>query len=262
MGALFSLYAAISYAIFLAAFLYAIGFVGNLWVPKGIDGPPGTAGQLGAFMVDCALLGLFAIQHSVMARSGFKRWWTRIVPAAVERATYVLLSSLLLALVFVAWQPMPATVWDVQGSRAGSILLALCALGWLVVLLSTFMISHFELFGLTQVWRHLRGRAPAANGFREVLFYRFVRHPIMLGFIVAFWATPHMTVGHLLFALLTTGYILVGVHLEERDLLNAFGSTYAHYRRRVPMLVPFLRNRHHATPIIRTEAPAERHHQA
>ena len=232
-------YGAFSYLVFLASFLYAIGFVGNIVVPKSIDAPPGPGGWL-AFAADAFVLGLFAVQHSVMARPAFKRCWTRIVPEPIERSTYVLLSSLLLGLVFYAWQPLDGSVWDLRGSPAGDALVALEAFGWIVVLLSTFMIAHFELFGLTQVWRRLRDRAMPVPVFSEVLLYRVVRHPIMLGFLIAFWSAPRMTHGHLLFAVLTTGYILVGIGLEERDLLDALGASYARYRERVPMLVPFI----------------------
>jgi protein-S-isoprenylcysteine O-methyltransferase Ste14 len=233
-------YGTLSYLVFLVSFLYAIGFVGNLWVPKSIDAPLGASGWI-AFTIDAIVLGLFAIQHSVMARPAFKRRWTRVIPEAIERSTYVLFSSLLLDLIFIAWQPLPLTVWAVSGELAKIVLTALYGLGWLIVLLSTFMISHFELFGLTQVWRRLRGSPMGHASFKVVLLYRFVRHPIMLGFLIAFWSTPVMTVGHLLFALLTTGYILVGVQLEEHDLQKAFGAAYANYRRRVPMLIPLLR---------------------
>jgi protein-S-isoprenylcysteine O-methyltransferase Ste14 len=235
-------YALVCYLFFLAVFLYAMGFVGDLVVPKTIDGPGAGAGMI-AWVVDALVLALFAVQHSVMARPAFKHGWTRIVPEPAERATYVLASSLCLALVFVAWQPLPVEVWDLRGSFAGTALVAGYATGWLVVLLSTFMISHFELFGLTQAWRHGRAAPVDATTFKEVLFYRFVRHPIMLGFLIAFWSTPHMTRGHLLFSLLTTGYIVVGVRLEERDLVHSLGRAYLHYRARVPMLLPRLRRR-------------------
>jgi protein-S-isoprenylcysteine O-methyltransferase Ste14 len=235
-------YAVFSYALFLASFLYAIGFVGDLWVPKTINAPGGEGGWA-AFLIDALVLGAFAIQHSVMARPAFKRWWTRIVPTPIERSTYVLFSSLFLCLIFVAWQPLPTPVWDLRGTAAGQVLLALYALGWLVVLLSTFMISHFELFGLTQVWRRLRAEPAHASVFKEVLFYRFVRHPIMLGFLIAFWAAPLMTHGRLLFALLTTAYILVGIRLEEHDLIRQLGTAYQAYRARVPMLIPLPRMR-------------------
>lgn len=236
-------YALICYTVFLVSFLYAIGFVGNLLVPKTIDAPVTRTGWP-AILIDALVLAAFAVQHSVMARPAFKRWWTRFVAPPVERSTYVLLSSALLVLVFVAWRPLPSMVWDVRSSPLAPILLSLQAVGWLVVLLSTFMISHFELFGLTQAWRSARAQSTHSEApFVERFFYRFVRHPIMLGFLVAFWATPAMSQGHLLFALLTTGYILLGVRLEEADLRATIGRHYADYRARVPMLVPFMRPR-------------------
>ena len=239
--------------VFLATFLYAIGFVGGLGVPKTIDTPAGPGGWE-ALAVDLALLGLFAVQHSVMARPAFKRWWTRFVPPPVERSTYVLFSSLLLALLFGVWRPLSTTVWDLRGSAAGAILLAGYGLGWILVLVSTFMISHFELFGLTQAWRRLRERPEPPAAFVERFLYRFVRHPIMLGFLVAFWSAPVMSTGHLVFAIMTTGYILVGVQLEEQDLRRAFGAAYERYRARVPMLLPFTKRRDS------TEASARPHH--
>lgn len=247
MDLLQRLYASLAYLLFLAVFLYAIGFVGNLWVPRSIDVPAGSGG-LAALLVDALVLGAFAIQHSVMARPAFKRRWTRIVPEPIERATYVLASSLLLALVFAAWQPLPGTVWDVRGTPLGAVLLGMYLLGWVVVVASTFMISHFELFGLTQAWRRARERPLQDAAFTEVLLYRFVRHPIMLGFLIAFWSAPYMSHGRLLFAILTTGYILVGIRLEERDLVAAFGASYRNYRARVPMLLPFGRR----TPVAKT----------
>ncbi|RYD16837.1 MAG: isoprenylcysteine carboxylmethyltransferase family protein [Lysobacteraceae bacterium] len=234
------LYSTLSYLLFLASILYAIGFVGDLAVPKSINQPPGPGGWL-ALLVNAAVLGLFAVQHSVMARPAFKRWWTRFVPDAIERSTYVMLSSLCLFLVYAAWQPLPGVVWDVRGTAAGSVLLACFAIGWAVVVLSTFMISHFELFGLTQAWRRLRETPAQESVFKEVLFYRFVRHPIMLGFLIAFWSAPLMTHGRLLFALLTTGYIFVGIRLEEHDLVRKLGSAYLAYRMRVPALLPLPR---------------------
>jgi protein-S-isoprenylcysteine O-methyltransferase Ste14 len=232
--------------IFLAAFLYAIGFVGNLVVPRSIDA--GVAAPVGeAVVVNVLLLGLFAVQHSVMARPAFKRWWTRIVPGSVERSTYVLLSSLVLFLLFWQWRTMPALVWDVT-SPAGRVgLWALCGLGWATVLASTFMVNHFDLFGLRQVFLAWRGKPYSDIGFRSPLLYRLVRHPIMVGFIIAFWATPTMTAGHLLFAAVTTAYILIALQLEERDLVAALGDQYRDYRRRVPMLVPWPRRRRGGT---------------
>jgi methanethiol S-methyltransferase len=244
MAALYALFAAISYTAFLASFLYAVGFVGNLVVPKTINAPAGAGNSL-AFAIDVALLGLFALQHSVMARPAFKRVWTRVVPPAAERSVYVLVSSLLLAFVFWAWQPIAGVAWDLRGSVVGEILAALYAAGWLLALFSTFMIRHFELFGLTQGWRQSRGRPIPQPVFKEVLLYRVVRHPVMLGFMIAFWSVPLMTYGHLLFATLMTAYILIGVQLEEHDLFAAFGSSYARYRERVPMLVPFLKRPAH-----------------
>lgn len=233
------LYGVVAYAVFLATFLYAIAFVAGAGVPRHIDSGAPTAWPL-ALAIDCALLALFSVQHSVMARSAFKRWWTRLVPQAMERSTYVLASSLALALLFWQWRPLPAVVWQIDAPLPRGALLALSAAGWLLVLSSTFLINHFDLFGLRQTWRHARGRGPSPDApFVTRAFYRIVRHPIMLGFLIAFWAAPTMSVGRLLFALMTTGYILVAVkYLEERDLVAHFGDTYRDYQRRVPMLLP------------------------
>jgi methanethiol S-methyltransferase len=225
-----------SYLIFSASFAYTPAFVGNFLVPKTIDVGP-DSGLAQAVLVNVILLLAFAIQHSVMARPAFKRWWTRIIPASCERSAYVLISSLLLILIFWQWRPIVATIWRVEGWPA-AMLTAMFWMGWLIALVSTFQIDHFELFGLRQAVDALRGAADRMQAFKTPLLYRLVRHPLMLGLLLAFWATPHMTAGHLLFAVMNTAYILVGVRLEERDLIAAFGARYEHYRRRVPMLLP------------------------
>jgi protein-S-isoprenylcysteine O-methyltransferase Ste14 len=231
------LYGIIAYLAFFATILYAIGFVSGLVVPKTIDS--GTAGPLaGALVVDLVLMSIFAIQHSVMARKQFKQWWTQFVPPAVERSTYVLLSSAALILLFGNWRPIPAVVWQIEHPRIAVAVTVVSLAGWLIVLTSTFLINHFELFGLHQVANNLAGRPMPAPRFRTPLYYKLVRHPIYLGFIIAFWAAPTMTVGHLLFAAVTTAYIFVGIMLEEHDLVDLFGDDYRRYKDRVSMLVP------------------------
>jgi protein-S-isoprenylcysteine O-methyltransferase Ste14 len=234
------LYSLACYTAGLAALLYAIGFVGDFVVPKTINSGPVTDwGTTLAY--DLPLLTLFALQHSVMARQGFKRWWTRFVPKAAERATYVLAAAAALGLLYWLWQPQPTTVWQVTNANAAGALTGLYLAGWAIVFISTFLINHFELMGLEQSFANLRGKEVEPPHFRTPLFYKLVRHPIYTGLLIVFWATPHMTQGHLLFALATTGYIFVGIAFEERDLVSYFGDAYRDYRRTVPMVIPIPR---------------------
>jgi protein-S-isoprenylcysteine O-methyltransferase Ste14 len=239
MGFVAFAYGLFVYLFFLATFLYTIGFVERIPGIKTIDsGPTGTVWT--AVIVDVVLLGIFAVQHSVMARPGFKRWWTRYVPSSVERSTYVLAASLAVALLLWQWRPLPNVVWAVDNQAARTLLISISVLGWVVLLISTFLISHFELFGVQQVFQRWRGTPVKTLAFKTPAFYKYVRHPLYLGFILAFWATPLMTQGHLLFAVATTGYIFVGIFFEERDLIAHFGDEYRSYRQRVPMILPFL----------------------
>jgi protein-S-isoprenylcysteine O-methyltransferase Ste14 len=240
MGKLIAfLYGLVAYVVFCVAVLYAIGFVTGLFVPKTIDsGPVGSPVE--AVIIDVLLMSLFAIQHSVMARPQFKKWWTQFVPAPVERSTYVLLASLVLLLLFWQWRPIPDVVWQVSNPQIAMALVALGLVGWVIVFTSTFLINHFELFGLHQVTNNLVGKPMPKIRFRTPVLYNLVRHPIYLGFIIAFWSTPTMTAGHVLFAAVTTAYIFVGIALEEHDLVEIFGDEYLRYRKRVAMIVPFL----------------------
>ncbi|MCW9706114.1 methanethiol S-methyltransferase [Fodinibius salsisoli] len=231
------IYGVVSYGMFLGAFGYAIAFVGDFWVPKTINsGEPGAF--LPALLINAGLLSLFAVQHSGMARPGFKKWWTKIVPEPIERSTYVLLASGVLFLLYWQWQPLPAPIWSVENEIGRWILWGLFGLGWGLVVYTTFLISHAHLFGLTQVRDFMKDRDLWEPKFQTPNLYSHMRHPMMLGFFFAFWAIPEMTVGHLVFSIATTGYILVALQLEERDLIQAFGDRYRKYRKEVPMFIP------------------------
>lgn len=237
------IYGLISYVLFLGAFLYAIVFVGDFLVPKTINTGMETP-FMQALLINLALLSVFALQHSIMARPGFKRWWTQFVHPAIERSTYVLLSSLALILIYWQWRPMTTIVWEIQNEIAALAIEGIFVLGWLIVLLSTFMINHFDLFGLKQVYEYLKKLPPKPIPFKMYALYGLIRHPLMFGFIIAFWATPVMTVGHLVFSITTTLYILVAVaFLEERDLRKEHGEQYVRYQKEVPMLIPFTKRK-------------------
>ncbi len=234
---IFFLYGIVCYLIFFVTFLYAVGFVGNFIVPKTIDNGFQGGTNL-ALLIDILLLSLFAIQHSVMARQGFKKMWTKLIPRQIERSTYVLFSSIVLILLYVFWRPLESTAWNVQNTFAASLITAVYFAGWFIVLTGTFMINHFNLFGLQQVFRYLKQQEQASPKFVKPLLYKIVRHPLMLGFIIAFWAAPHMTIGHLLFAFATTGYILVAIQFEERDMVRMHGDDYIKYQHEVSQIIP------------------------
>jgi protein-S-isoprenylcysteine O-methyltransferase Ste14 len=235
-------YGLIAYAAFFFTITYAIGFVGNWLVPKSIDSGHGGP-MLTALLVNSSILLAFVVQHTIMARPAFKRWWTRVIPPAIERSTFVLIASSLLLVLFWQWRPLPQVVWKIDDPLVAGLLQGLSLTGWIIVFASSFMVNHFDLFGLRQTWHHFRARACSPVGFRLVGLYKLVRHPLMLGFLIAFWSAPVMTQGHLLFALLTTGYILVGTRIEERDLVAQHGESYESYRREVPGLLPIPRRR-------------------
>jgi methanethiol S-methyltransferase len=253
---MFFAYGSVSYLIFFGTFLYAIAFIGNFGVPRTLDGE--LNGSLGiAFAIDAGLLALFAIQHSVMARKWFKEWWTRFVPKPLERSTYVLFSSIALIFLFWQWRPLGGVVWSVEDPVGQLVLRGLFAFGWALVLLSTFLINHFDLFGLRQVWLYLVGRPYTTLTFGTPGPYRLVRHPLYVGWLFAFWMTPTMTLAHLLFSIATTAYILIAIQFEERDLVREHGNAYEAYRRSVPMLNPFNRRQREPKPVDGVSARAQ-----
>jgi protein-S-isoprenylcysteine O-methyltransferase Ste14 len=244
------IYGLLSYIVFLGVFVYAIGFIGGFLTPTLLDGVPKRP-LIEALAIDLGLLAAFALQHSIMARPAFKRWWTRIVPEAAERSTYVLASSLALVALFLYWEPIGGIVWSISDGTARTAVIGLYGFGWLLLLYTTFLIDHFDLFGLAQVWRRLTGKTYRPPQFKTPSLYRLVRHPLYIGWLIIFWAAPTMTVAHLVFAVMTTAYILIAIRFEERDLIDAFGSEYVSYRKRTPMIVPRL------WPSRRALAPSE-----
>jgi protein-S-isoprenylcysteine O-methyltransferase Ste14 len=232
-------YGLLSYVVFLGVFVYAIGFIGGFLTPTLLDGVSKRP-LIEALAIDLGLLAAFALQHSIMARPAFKRWWTRIVPEAAERSTYVLASSLALVALFLYWEPIGGIVWKIPEGAARTAVIGLYGFGWLLLLYTTFLIDHFDLFGLAQVWRRLTGKTYRPPQFKTPSLYRLVRHPLYIGWLIIFWAAPTMTVAHLVFAVMTTAYILIAIRFEERDLIDAFGSEYVSYRKRTPMIVPRL----------------------
>jgi methanethiol S-methyltransferase len=239
---LFLMYGVISYAIFFGTYCYAIGFVTNLVVPTGLDAEPTTNFSI-AVLINVGLLVAFALQHSIMARPAFKKWWTALVPEALERSTYVLLSSICMIALFIYWQPMGGVVWSVESNTAVWILNGVSILGFGIVLISTFLINHFDLFGLRQVWLYFTGKPYTHLPFKTPLFYKYVRHPLYLGWMIAFWAAPVMTIAHFLFAAICTAYMLTAIRFEERDLISVFGEKYIKYKEMAPMLIPFTKSK-------------------
>jgi protein-S-isoprenylcysteine O-methyltransferase Ste14 len=237
-------YGILSYGVFFGVFLYAVGFIAGFFTPTTLDGAPRRP-MVQALAIDLGLLGLFAIQHSVMARPAFKRWWTRFVPESVERSTYVLFSCLALIALFIFWEPMGGVIWNAPAGLARNSIIGVYLAGWALLFYTTFLIDHFDLFGLRQVWNRLKGKSYEPPKFYTPSLYRIVRHPLYVGWLTIFWAAPTMTVAHLVFALATTAYILIAIQLEERDLVDAFGARYVTYRRATPMLIPRLWRRRH-----------------